>query len=705
MVDDGSTPPGEAPGVRRLRQSNQGPGLARNSGAALARGQYLVFTDDDCLPEPGWLHAFDRALASDPGAMLGGAVRNDCPENIFASFNQALADAVIALAFHTPLAFFTSNNLCVPATGFHALGGFSLAFPLCGGEDRDLGERWKAAGLPMRQVPDALILHRHPQNWAKFCEMHYRYGCGARILNSVRPRGPGVLPPWPILRLASRERPFAYGVLWFISQMALSFGVFAREFRALARASGLLLLLTLTLSVLLGALGWHEAEFAAPDEAAHLVSGIMVSEYLREGLWRGDTPLAFATQYYAIYPKVAIGHWPPVFYLVEAFWFLLTGLSRTSILLLASLIGAALGVFTYGLARLAGLAALPAVAAALATVLMPQTLRSSLEFGSDPLTALLAASAALACHYWLANPVWLTGLPYALLAALAGLTKGNAFPVLLLPALGLRRSLRFWAPALLAVALIAPWYFAFRHIVADEILPGKTVSLFWRMVRSAQSNALSMLFLAGPPVFLLALRSWFRSSRPVDWGFPLATWLFLSFLSPHTESRLMLALLPFLLVSALLALPRQRPGLAVLLLLSSLGMAHWLSPVRSKPVWHISAGLGQLTPLPSLIVSNGGGEGAWISESALRNPAARVPLYRASKLLVSDKWMGGQFQLLVDSPGQIESVLAQKGIRRILLHLDPARPHPPYWPMLQPILQSWQQRGNLGPFAIWEPRS
>jgi glycosyltransferase involved in cell wall biosynthesis len=59
IVDDGSPAPleravnpfAEQLHIKMLRQGNAGPASARNAAAAMARGELLAFTDDDCLPE------------------------------------------------------------------------------------------------------------------------------------------------------------------------------------------------------------------------------------------------------------------------------------------------------------------------------------------------------------------------------------------------------------------------------------------------------------------------------------------------------------------------------------------------------------------------------------------------------------------------------------------------------------------------------
>ncbi|SRR6056297_1101626 len=64
--------------------------------------------------------------------------------------------------------------------------------------------------------------------------------------------------------------------------------------------------------------GGFGAEMYHPDEPAHFVTGVMVTEYLRGAEF--TAPVEFAEAFYLRYPKVAFGHWPPLFYFVQAAW-------------------------------------------------------------------------------------------------------------------------------------------------------------------------------------------------------------------------------------------------------------------------------------------------------------------------------------------------------------------------------------------------
>src|SRR5712691_10983090 len=98
-----------------------------------------------------------------------------------------------------------------------------------------------------------------------------------------------------------------------------------------------------------------------PDEPAHFVTGLMLRDYIVEGF--PSAPMTFATDFYLHYPEVAFGHWPPVFYVLQAAWMLVFGVSRTSVLCMMLATTAVLGATLYAVVSralgtwLAGLAA------------------------------------------------------------------------------------------------------------------------------------------------------------------------------------------------------------------------------------------------------------------------------------------------------------------------------------------------------------
>jgi glycosyltransferase involved in cell wall biosynthesis len=51
------------------RQSRKGPSAARNLASAQASCQVIAFTDDDCVPDPGWVAWMDRTFTAFPRLM------------------------------------------------------------------------------------------------------------------------------------------------------------------------------------------------------------------------------------------------------------------------------------------------------------------------------------------------------------------------------------------------------------------------------------------------------------------------------------------------------------------------------------------------------------------------------------------------------------------------------------------------------------
>lgn len=88
VVDDGSTDNTfevveafEDPRIHCLRYDNGGPSRARNQGARVAKGRYLVFLDADDWLNVGYLSEFHSLLANNGNAKLGlGFIRWEDPQ-------------------------------------------------------------------------------------------------------------------------------------------------------------------------------------------------------------------------------------------------------------------------------------------------------------------------------------------------------------------------------------------------------------------------------------------------------------------------------------------------------------------------------------------------------------------------------------------------------------------------------------------------
>ncbi len=169
--------------IRLLNQQrNMGPAAARNRGAEAARGDYLVFIDDDCIPRPEWLNVLQRRIQQQGERAYGGNCHNGLGASIWSEAQQVLLDYLNSHYNNRTdeARFCPTNNLAVPRRTFLNLGGFDTSFRYAAGEDRDFSDRWLSSGANMSFVTDAPVYHQHAMGFTEFCRLHYRYGRGAR---------------------------------------------------------------------------------------------------------------------------------------------------------------------------------------------------------------------------------------------------------------------------------------------------------------------------------------------------------------------------------------------------------------------------------------------------------------------------------------------------------------------------------------------
>ncbi|MEL7067681.1 MAG: glycosyltransferase [Cyanobacteria bacterium J06581_3] len=138
------------PWVTWVAGPQKGPAANRNNGAKYAQGKWLVFTDDDCLPDPQWLEAYVEAIREKTDCLVfEGRVYVDRPKRSLAEKSPRNETG----------GYLWSCNLAIQRDLFKSLQGFDERFPYAAMEDVDLRLRLTKSGHPFLFVETAAICH------------------------------------------------------------------------------------------------------------------------------------------------------------------------------------------------------------------------------------------------------------------------------------------------------------------------------------------------------------------------------------------------------------------------------------------------------------------------------------------------------------------------------------------------------------------
>jgi len=148
-----------------VREPRRGASVARNTGARVASGDIVAFTDADCCPRADWLAGLTEPFREAGVGAVAGQVLATSPRGVVETFSSLFTLQLSGpRARHTRWTpwsgGFPTANLAVRRDLWQRLGGFDESVTIYG-EDYDLCARLYGAGAAIVYTPDAVVEHQH----------------------------------------------------------------------------------------------------------------------------------------------------------------------------------------------------------------------------------------------------------------------------------------------------------------------------------------------------------------------------------------------------------------------------------------------------------------------------------------------------------------------------------------------------------------
>ncbi len=174
--------------VRYMRQPNSGPATARNRGAGEARGDIILFTDADCVPDRDWISEMVRPFGDADTAAVKGAYRTE-QRGVVARFSQIeFEERFEMLKKAASIDMIDTYSAGFRKEVFLRMGGFDTSFPVANNEDTELSYRMSRAGLKMAFNPRAVVCHlNHPDSIKRYARLKFSRGFWRMVVYKAFP--------------------------------------------------------------------------------------------------------------------------------------------------------------------------------------------------------------------------------------------------------------------------------------------------------------------------------------------------------------------------------------------------------------------------------------------------------------------------------------------------------------------------------------
>jgi GT2 family glycosyltransferase len=192
--------------VKLIEYNGLGNGPAKNHAAMFAKGEFLAFTDDDCLVGIDWLSKLEHTQQNSNADIVVGQCLPSDFANPYLIAHQGLImyyldknpywantfpkqepdwGMLIASKFDK-VEVGTSMNMLIRKSTFECLGGFSKEFTNHYGDDYDFNFRWKIdSTIKAYYCKSAIINHNHSLTLKKLIKVSFRYGMGLEVCRKL----------------------------------------------------------------------------------------------------------------------------------------------------------------------------------------------------------------------------------------------------------------------------------------------------------------------------------------------------------------------------------------------------------------------------------------------------------------------------------------------------------------------------------------
>lgn len=181
FVDDGSTD-GTAEivskfkKIRLIKQIHKGPAVARNLGVKNSKGQIILFTDADCIPDKIWIKNMVEPFKNKEVIGVSGTYKTFNKNSLIARFaGYEIEERHRKLKKQEQIDFIGTFSAAFRKSVFLMANGFDESFPTASGEDPELSFRLEKFGKMIFQ-PKAFVYHFHPNTLYNFLRQKFYRG-------------------------------------------------------------------------------------------------------------------------------------------------------------------------------------------------------------------------------------------------------------------------------------------------------------------------------------------------------------------------------------------------------------------------------------------------------------------------------------------------------------------------------------------------